>query len=641
VSITSVVQAVSGDLAALFSGKDITTVEGLRAVIQEIIDAFTMFNKVVAATVRELQPTFEFFGQLLEKFVGMNDDVANSMGNLFSKAILMKDFGMAVGGALSLLTNDSDTFLGKIEQTAKEMGGTIGEVLGLIESDSEKAAKNFIAPWEDAVRIDLSEITGAKQLAEYLNQAADDGPKIFKSAMEMRDTDLAFGAALKDINEDLIDLGVNATDSMLSFAGLKTESQQLNKVMIGLHDNQFNMNMVLKDHSVQSNASADATKKLADAAAKARKELFDQGIAIGRVTAELIQAINQSSNAQLEWAKLDIEIAKLTATARDAGKEFPVVGDRFLTVGQRIAATAPSFQTVSNHLAGFSDKVLIIAGNLDGLKDAGIKAAGSVVEMGNAIEKSVVALQGAQNESSKTLVEWAKLDIKAAELSLEAQKSGVAFSGVQDHFLTFGKAVQPVGESFKDVQNHILGFVRAAAEVARGMTDIPKGSLDAVLALSEVGLKIQDARNKFLELQNAARNIDIGLSTARLVADTERIKALMGTVNAAISSSGDVLTKLFAQQAENQGRYDFGLSNSIQKEEQRRQAAFDSQQAYMEEQTRALKIRNEKAAKGENTVTVKAEGLQPHLEAIWFEIMSSIQVTASNEGSEMLLGVPA
>ena len=51
-----------------------------------------------------------------------------------------------------------------------------------------------------------------------------------------------------------------------------------------------------------------------------------------------------------------------------------------------------------------------------------------------------------------------------------------------------------------------------------------------------------------------------------------------------------------------------------------------------------LKEKKNFLSRGEALITVKGDGLQPHLEAFMWEILKSIQVRATQEGAEFLIG---
>lgn len=139
---------------------------------------------------------------------------------------------------------------------------------------------------------------------------------------------------------------------------------------------------------------------------------------------------------------------------------------------------------------------------------------------------------------------------------------------------------------------------------------------------------------KSLELQ---AEIDI----AQIEADTERIKAAFESINVAIQDTGDVITALFGQLAA--GDIDiqtrWNIEQQIREENERREASLELQKALTEAQIATLRARITAFQRGDPLITVNAEGLEPHLEAIFFYILEQIQIRVNEEQQDFLLGI--
>jgi hypothetical protein len=79
----------------------------------------------------------------------------------------------------------------------------------------------------------------------------------------------------------------------------------------------------------------------------------------------------------------------------------------------------------------------------------------------------------------------------------------------------------------------------------------------------------------------------------------------------------------------------------IQKEEERREQAFQQQKILLDEQIKYLQARTLAMMKGDTLLKVEAAGLTPHLERIFHEILRACQVKANEQGLELLLGAAA
>jgi hypothetical protein len=66
---------------------------------------------------------------------------------------------------------------------------------------------------------------------------------------------------------------------------------------------------------------------------------------------------------------------------------------------------------------------------------------------------------------------------------------------------------------------------------------------------------------------------------------------------------------------------------------------MEMQNKLIQAQIDDMKARTDAMNRGDAMITVNGDGLQPHLEAFMFEILKAIQVRASADMQEFLLGV--
>ena len=139
---------------------------------------------------------------------------------------------------------------------------------------------------------------------------------------------------------------------------------------------------------------------------------------------------------------------------------------------------------------------------------------------------------------------------------------------------------------------------------------------------------------KSLELK---AEIDI----AQIEADTKRIEAAFESINVSIESTADVLSELFGLLAEGdldiQTRWD--IEAQIREENERREESLKLQKELTEAQIAALQARITAFQRGDPLITINAEGLEPHLEAIFFYILEQIQMRVNEEQQDFLLGI--
>ena len=63
------------------------------------------------------------------------------------------------------------------------------------------------------------------------------------------------------------------------------------------------------------------------------------------------------------------------------------------------------------------------------------------------------------------------------------------------------------------------------------------------------------------------------------------------------------------------------------------------QQKLIEQQMKLNELKLERYKSGNAAISITADGLQPHLEMILWEILEKIQIRANESGAEFLLGI--
>lgn len=129
------------------------------------------------------------------------------------------------------------------------------------------------------------------------------------------------------------------------------------------------------------------------------------------------------------------------------------------------------------------------------------------------------------------------------------------------------------------------------------------------------------------------------IDIAEIEAQTKRIEAMFESINTSISSTGDVISGLFDKLTTAQGLDKQAIERAIEQEEKRRDQAFKQQKELVELQMDYMREKIDAMRSSDNLITVQADGLRPHLEAILWEVLEAIQLRASEESAEFLLGI--
>ena len=128
-------------------------------------------------------------------------------------------------------------------------------------------------------------------------------------------------------------------------------------------------------------------------------------------------------------------------------------------------------------------------------------------------------------------------------------------------------------------------------------------------------------------------------------AESDSISASFESIGESISDTGGVLTELYRQFDDASRSANISAQQSIQRqiseEESRRKEAFDLQKQLTIAQIDLIKQRASAMSSGDPMITVSGDGLQPHLEAFMWEILSAIQVRVNEDYGNFLLGIGA
>lgn len=132
------------------------------------------------------------------------------------------------------------------------------------------------------------------------------------------------------------------------------------------------------------------------------------------------------------------------------------------------------------------------------------------------------------------------------------------------------------------------------------------------------------------------------LDIAQVEADAKKVQVMFDAINNTITSTGATLSSFAGSYASlveaGQGGTAF-MEQQIENESRRRDETLEMQKELTAAEIDLAKARARSITEGrESVIQIQAEGLQPHLEAFMWEILSAIQIRATQEGAYFLLG---
>ena len=225
----------------------------------------------------------------------------------------------------------------------------------------------------------------------------------------------------------------------------------------------------------------------------------------------------------------------------------------------------------------------------------------------------------------------------------------------------YAKRLGEAGAESKDITDEITGLnsklkeeLDLTVKVSGGLVEysgFQKDAADASKKAAEETEKQTKAANdlkaKLEEIASDERlkalEIRVSLDIARLEADSQALSDVLSAVETSVQSTGDVIGSALGALGEVGGF--FGLEQleiierQLEIENKRREEALELQKKLTEAQIENIEARTDAIKDGEALIKIEGDGLEPELEAFMFKILKKIQLRASQEGAEFLLGV--
>jgi hypothetical protein len=213
--------------------------------------------------------------------------------------------------------------------------------------------------------------------------------------------------------------------------------------------------------------------------------------------------------------------------------------------------------------------------------------------------------------------------------------------GVQADGSTIEKAYGMIITTFPDGSTRI---VKAQTQTETGnLADTSKKIEDAVPAVKtvEIQAKLDETKIKAsADIVQKSIEWTAKLDIANVEANAKIIGAIFDSIDNTITSTGNTLSSLVGSMAGMGGKIEYGdIKRMAEEEAQIRRETFDLQKQMTEAEIEAIKARTEATSRGDAMIKIDGAGLQPHLEAFMFEVLSAIQIRANAEGQKFLVGI--
>jgi len=234
------------------------------------------------------------------------------------------------------------------------------------------------------------------------------------------------------------------------------------------------------------------------------------------------------------------------------------------------------------------------------------------------------------------------------DLLSEAQTQlAVSSQEVQDAWNGTGEKVTDVTKKYDDavkgLENSIGSAKGAINDVGKAVDGLPTEKKVSVgVDIDSAKKNLEAAKStitKESEIIKAALEWKAKLDIAEIEAQTKRLESMFESINTSIESTGSVIDAALGALTGAKGLDKGTIEDVIRDEEARREEAFKQQKDLVTLQTELLREKIDQMRSGDNVITVQADGLKPHLEAILWEVLEAIQLRAAEEQAEFLLGI--
>lgn len=242
--------------------------------------------------------------------------------------------------------------------------------------------------------------------------------------------------------------------------------------------------------------------------------------------------------------------------------------------------------------------------------------------------------------STKTM----SLDI--SNMITEAGKAAIAMTAIPDT-----KAISVTVQVDEGQIEEAKGYIRK---------ELPDGTVTYVQVYVD-DPKLQAAKTSVDNALPGTKKVDVTLETAKLKeqseiiqkqiewkakldiaqveSQTKIVEGMFKSIDNSITSTGNLLSDMMGSFTSAKGLDKGFIEEQIKDEADRRDQSFALQKDLIQKQIEMMELKTEAMRRGESTITVQADGLKPHLEAILWEVLEACQVRANESEAEFLMGI--
>jgi len=572
-------------VGSIFTGVDLSTPEGLAAVLQKVVNISEGLVNVTIGIVDAVRPVIQQFAEWASTSDTLSKDAEKLIGNILSITTQINLLLPAVGSTVKAFEGLALVMAGKelregfnfLIKAAGVMTFTLGSVAAVATLIGAAALLSY---WITKLIVDFFGITPAlagftDKIAQYIN-----GPSL-------------------EVLKQLQAMGQHLTTAQL--ATIKT-----------------------------ADASSVLFGKLQDGTGPAggfNSILKDLGISTGAFGAEAEAAVPpiEKASAAIEKTAQNLGLLKNpadTATVSIEGLanvQFKL-GNALGPLGTALIAAQQSTEKYAFALRDTDDVSQAFLDSSEKLKNA----------LGLSAQAAQDAVAGGIRDYLETVRESGGVTRDAAlasDLAAKGYESQIIpVTDLETGVVRYTQALVFSGDAATEAADKAE---QGLSKTAQELLDAQKEANDFQLAWEQIA---SDERSLVFQL-----TADIAI--AEIEAGTARIQAAFESIDNTITSTGETITELAKIFADVSGSKSGTILDLLEEENRRREEALQLQKELVQANIDYLRAVVDRLSGGEAFITVTGDGLEPELEAFMFKILARIQVKASAEAQQFLLGL--
>ena len=557
-----------------------------------------MGNAAEVAMIKAGKPLLDEFGGVANGIAAVFKSLGTSIDDGAFDPIIqaLEVFGQSMAGTLQQIAQnlpealsglDFTDLIRSFENLGDEMGDAFGQIFGNIDLSTTEGLRDALQMIVNGVAALTNVTAGIVDGLEPVFAAFGSLARSADTAGE--DAQLAVGQFL-GAAEVIVSFGTKLGGALIALQEYGGNFEAIFDVVIGTIRTAFNAFQIAIDGVAAT--FWEIMRELASGLATVLPDSMG-----GSYWQAQVAGIDALLNGFAQRQKVNFD--DLSSGFTQAGQGLGLIKDEASGTGEALDQTAEGFGQMAN-AAGDAGRQLSPYG--DGMQF-----------VAQAAENLGISLDEARP--------------KSAEFADEIQ--GQDWASPAEQALGYKKVIDDLGNvTYVQVGNEAK---KVTAEVEKSKKEMEAAAKKAV----EYDLKLREIESRERIAYIEAK---FKVDEAQIKADAERVAAAFESINTAINSTGETLTSLVGNWADMAGTFEGQkLWDLIQNEEKRRQDTFEQQKVLIDEQIAYLKARTTAMTKGDALIKISADGLTPHLEKIFHEILRACQIKANEQGLELLL----